>query len=583
MIKEKCRLLYSLSSRVQRLYASLNIPGLVLALVFFAASLTPSLLPRPFFIQGLVSGLSVTSGYFFGVCLWGVWTYLHFPSVKPFWVKKITHLFLGLGIALVIHSLWRTSVWQKKLLEFMGVDTTTSVNPIALTLIALGIFMLLLLVARGLAWIFRKLLGFMSPYLSMRIATLVASVSVIIFAWTLFNGVLIRSILSVTDRSFQQLDALIEDNIPQPQSAMKVGSDVSLLDWEGLGRQGRRFVAGSTDLKSLQDFWSAEYSAASAASAASVAPIKEPIRVYVGLNSAHDKQERARLALQELIRVGGFEREVLVLITPTGTGWIDAQATETLEYLLRGNVASVAMQYSYLSSPLALLTESDYGTESAQILFNLIYSYWRDLPVEQRPKLFLYGLSLGALYSDRSFELFDIIDDPFDGVLWVGPPYSHETWQHVTLLRDEGSPSWLPRFREGSIVRFANQQSSLNQSLYNWRNFRMGFLQYGSDPIVFFNPQIAWREPQWMSGARAFDVSEEFQWFPVVTMLQLLADMVVGTAPKGFGHQYAPIDYLESWKAIIAPDTVSSQDYLRLKAHFKQTGGELFYRVEHNP
>ncbi|KAG1533994.1 hypothetical protein G6F50_015685 [Rhizopus delemar] len=68
---------------------------------------------------------------------------------------------------------------------------------------------------------------------------------------------------------------------------------------------------------------------------------------------------RARLALEELKRVGAFKRSALVVVTPTGTGWIDPAAMDAVEYLLHGDVASVAIQYSYLSSPLSLLAQPD--------------------------------------------------------------------------------------------------------------------------------------------------------------------------------------------------------------------------------
>jgi uncharacterized membrane protein len=44
----------------------LNIVGLLVGTVLFAFSLTPSLLPRPFFIQGILSGLSFSAGYGLG-------------------------------------------------------------------------------------------------------------------------------------------------------------------------------------------------------------------------------------------------------------------------------------------------------------------------------------------------------------------------------------------------------------------------------------------------------------------------------------------------------------------------------------
>ena len=45
----------------------LSLPGAVLAVGFLGMSLTPSLLPRTWLIQGLVSGLSAATGYGLGV------------------------------------------------------------------------------------------------------------------------------------------------------------------------------------------------------------------------------------------------------------------------------------------------------------------------------------------------------------------------------------------------------------------------------------------------------------------------------------------------------------------------------------
>jgi uncharacterized membrane protein len=64
-------------------------------------------------------------------------------------------------------------------------------------------------------------------------------------------------------------------------------------------------------------------------------------------------------------------------------------------------------------------------------------------------------------------------------------------------------------------------------------------------------------------------VSPELRWFPLVTMLQLAADMVVGTAPKGFGHEYAPEHYIDAWLALTEPAGWTASDVERLKDFFR--------------
>jgi uncharacterized membrane protein len=271
----------------------------------------------------------------------------------------------------------------------------------------------------------------------------------------------------------------------------------------------------------------------------------------VGLRGADTSRGRAKLALDELKRQGGFDRSTLVVITPTGTGWIDPAAMDTLEYLLDGDVASVAVQYSYLNSPLSLLFQPESGAEAARALFTEIYGYWTTLPKNARPKLYLHGLSLGAMNSEKSEELFETIGDPIAGALWSGPPFESRIWHSITENRNEGSPAWLPEFRDGRFVRFMNQNGPTVPADAPWGPMRVVYLQYASDPIVLFDYRDLYRPPAWMKAPRGPDVSPDLRWYPVVTMLQLAFDMAVATStPMGYGHVYAPENYVDAWVAV---------------------------------
>lgn len=533
----------------------LNIVGLLVGTVFFAFSLTPSLLPRPFFIQGILSGLSFSAGYGLGVAAVALWNYLQLPVMRrtAIVLKSVAAL---LCLLVAVSFLWQATTWQNSLREMMGMEESAGLQPFMLGLIAVLLFVVLLALGRSFRWVFRALSLRLRRFVSPRVSQLLGIVVAATLFWSVIDGVLLSSLLRVADRSFQQLDALIQDDLPRPVHAAQTGSMASLIDWEDLGRQGRSFVAGGPDPEDLSRFFGA--------------PMPAPIRVYVGLNSAETPEQRARLALDELKRVGGFERSILLLVTPTGTGWIDASSQNPVEYLHRGDIATVAAQYSYLNSPLALLTEGAYGAEMARALFAEIYGHWRTLPRDARPRLYLNGLSLGSLNSDRSFDLYDIIEDPFHGALWSGPPFRNDTWRRMTEQRDAGSPAWLPRFRGGSVVRFMNQDGGLREGDAPWGGFRIAFLQYASDPITFFSPQTAWREPDWMREPRGPDVSPDLRWFPLVTMLQLVADMVVGVTPKGFGHEFAPTHYIDAWLALTEPAGWSEAEVARLKALFDE-------------
>ena len=529
--------------------------GLLVGAVFFAFSLTPSLLPRPFLIQGALSGVSLAAGYGLGVAGLALWNYLQLPLLRgrAALLGKVVVALITIGVALTF--LWQASHWQNSIRALMGMDSAPGAHPAFIGLVAMAVFLVLLGLARVFRWVFHRFSRWLHRYVPARVSDLVGIIAAILLFWTIIDGVLVSSTLRIADRSFQQLDALIEDDLPPPGRPEQTGSAASLVNWQDLGRQGRRFVAGGPTPEELGEFFGTA--------------VPAPIRVYVGLNSADSAEERARLALEELKRTGGFERSVLLLATPTGTGWVDPAAQNTVEYLHRGDIASVAVQYSYLNSPLALLTQASYGAEMARALFAEVYAYWRTLPRESRPRLFLSGLSLGSLNSDLSFDLYDIIDDPFDGVLWSGPPFRNETWRRITAERDPGTPAWLPEFRGGSVVRFMSQDEGLDRGAAEWGDFRIAFLQYASDPITFFSFGSAWREPDWMREPRGPDVSSDLRWFPMVTMLQLAADMMVGTAPTGFGHEYAPAHYIEAWLALTEPAGWSEAELERLRGLFE--------------
>src|SRR5690606_33825472 len=130
-------------------------------------------------------------------------------------------------------------------------------------------------------------------------------------------------------------------------------------------------------------------------------------------------------------------------------------------------------------SPLALLFQPESGRDSAEILFRVIYDYWKKLPAERRPKLYLHGLSLGALNSQSSLTFFDILGDPIDGAVWSGPPFASEKWRSLTKNRDVGSMEWLPTFQSGRFVRFMNQYGTPDGNTAAWGDLRFVYLQYG--------------------------------------------------------------------------------------------------------
>ncbi len=540
---------------LSELWRSFSPGALILGLVFFAISLTPSLIPRPYLMQGVLSGCSLAAGYGIGVLIRTIWIYLGVPLPSPRF-ERPAKIIAAIGCALfALLFTWRAAGWQDSVRGLMGLDPVERGEPLGLTLVAILVFLVLILLARMFGRTFRILSRRLERYVPLRVARIVGGVLAIALFWSVANGVLLRTGLHLADSSFRELDAVIDTDIAVPADPIKTGSAASLINWDELGFRGREFVASGPTKAEIGDFFHAD--------------AKEPIRVYVGLNSAETVEERADLALAELKRVGAFDRSVLIVAVPTGTGWLDPAAHGPVEYLHHGDIATVAMQYSYLTSWLSLLVEPGYGAEAGKALFDRVYGYWRTLPKDRRPKLYLHGLSLGAMNSERSNDLFDVIGDPYQGALWSGPPFTTAGWRSMTNNREPGSPAWLPRFRDGSVVRFTNQDNALDAATAPWGPMRIVYLQYASDPVTFFEPAAFYREPAWMKAPRGPDVSPDLRWFPVVTMLQLLLDMAMGTTtPIGHGHVYAPQHYIDAWMAVTDPKDVTADDITRLKTLF---------------
>jgi len=422
----------------------------------------------------------------------------------------------------------------------MGMTPVDEYQPLLIAAVAVPVGASLLVLGKLLVTIIRLVWHWLMPHMPRRAAFVLATALVVMLVSILVNNLFLRMALRAADNFYERLDALVSTEAEPPAEWFKTGSAQSLIDWDTIGRDSRVYVQSGPD--------------AAAITAMTGQPAIDPLRTYVGLRSAPTAQDRANLALAELVRIGAFERSVLVLIMPVGTGWVDPAAIDTLEYLHHGDVASVAVQYSYLTSVLSLWIEPELGTETAQALFNTVYSYWTQLPRDRRPRLYLHGLSLGALASQNSTTVYDVLADPFHGALWAGPPFSSPIWSRMTENRQPGTPAWLPRFGNSSAVRFMNQSGARDWQGLSWGPMRIVFLQYASDPIVFFSFDADWRRPDWLATPRGPDVSPALNWYPIVTFLQLALDAALAqTPPVGYGHVYAPADYIDAWYEVTQP------------------------------
>lgn len=528
--------------------------GLVTGALFVAGSLTPSLIPRSPQIQGILAGFCFAAGYGVAVLAGALWRYLQLPRMTDRQARLLVPAMGAVALVIVTVFLLRSAEWQNDIRAAMTLPPAEGVAPFVVAGLGTAVASVLLILGKLLVALGRYVSARIAQVLPRRQARVLGVLLTILVTYQVFSGVLVRNVVSSIDQSAQALDDLIPAEQIAPDQPWQTGSAESLVAWQDLGREGRNFVATTPDPQAI--------------ARVTGQPARQPLRVYVGLNAADTLTARADLAVRELERAGGFDRSTLVVAMPTGTGWMDPAAIEPLEHLNHGDVATVALQYSYLQSWISLLVQPEQATEAGRALFGAVHRRWQQLPEETRPRLYLYGLSLGAHSSQQSLRLHEMLDQPIDGALWVGPPFVSQLWQTLTAERDPGSPAWLPHLTTGEVVRFTDGRQSVHDG-GPWGEVRIVFLQYGSDPIVFFRSDSAIRPPDWLASPRAPEVSPDLRWYPIITQLQLAFDMAIALeVPIGHGHVYAHIDHIDPWLAITDPPGWTPERLQALRDHF---------------
>ncbi|MEM7719393.1 MAG: alpha/beta-hydrolase family protein [Pseudomonadota bacterium] len=539
---------------ISRIFGAFSLPCLLLGLLFFAASLTPSLVPRGPDVQGILGGLVTALGYLAGQVIALLWRSADLPNFSGRSAQWARWLTAAVVLGFFLWVLGSSLSWQNALRLKMDMEPADALQLTRILAFALVTFLIAFIAGRLVASLFRLVRAWFYRIMPPRRANVlgVVTVALILFVVTR-DGILDQVILGL-DESYEAAQALFDQAPPAPVARGQTGSAASLIDWPAIGKPGRDFITSGPN--------------GAAISAFTGRPALDPIRVYVGRANAETPQERADLALAEMQRLGAFERDVLIVTSPTGTGWMDPGSHDPLEYMHNGDIATVAVQYSYLQSPLALILETDTGLEQATALQDTIHGYWKTLPPDERPRLYVHGLSLGAWSSMYATNLFRFLDDPINGAFWAGPPFPSAFWNYVQSQRNAGSSWVLPDIGDGSLVRYASHVADASEADAEWGPMRIVFLQYSSDPIVFYEPASLWRAPQWMRDRPAEDMSDHFIFMPVVTQFQLALDMALSFgSPPGHGHAYFAQDYIGPWVEVTAPGNWDAADTERLKVH----------------
>jgi uncharacterized membrane protein len=338
------------------------------------------------------------------------------------------------------------------------------------------------------------------------------------------------AVAGALDRAYEKIESGAERDEPgldtAPNDPFVSGGYLSAVPYETLSREGRRHVRTRTRAQFVERVMGQ-------------VALAEPVRVYVGLGSAPTAQQRVALALEEVERLGALDRSVLLLVSPTGTGYVNYAAVEAVEYLALGDVATVTMQYSLRPSFLSL-DRVDVGREQNRALWQALAERVRALPGEQRPRVLMFGESLGA-HTSQDAVLHQgtggLADLGVERALWIGTPLG-SGWRTEVLGPDAGAATRELVGEFDSFEQFQALPPDRRDAL------RYVMVTHAEDGVPKFGPPLAIQAPDWLRAEpRAEGIPEAMRWAPFTTFLQVFVDMLNGSSvtPGTFaalGHDY---------------------------------------------
>lgn len=528
--------------------------GAFLAVIMYAVSVSPSLLPRRGFWHGLVSGTLMAVGYAIGWLLENIVVHVaHSIGLRvtlneqaSYWVSAV---FWSLVVLWFLRSVIRSTLSSRKAARLVDMKPESAGEYLLGLVVTALFFTALVSLTIGFAWVYGVIVRWLGQWMYQVFASLFAASVVLLLVLFLGNKVVFGGLIKFFAREAERRNNRTAAGVSKPLVTERSGSPSSQSSWESVGAQGRTFLGRGPGRQDIERVMGGS--------------ALEPIRVYSGLvPGSVDFREETRLVVEEMHRTGAFDRQVILISVATGSGWVDEWIVQPMEYLTRGNCATVSMQYSYLFSAAIALTQKETCRRSAEVLFAAVSEEIAKLPEERRPRLIISGESLGAEAAQAPFLNFADMKRRVDGALLVGAPYRAKISRELTDGRHRGSPEVAPVYNSGKHARFVNEPAQLDADLFGreygmWERPRIIFAQHASDPVVWFNKSVAFKEPDWLRERVGLDVSPNMRFTILVTLVQLIGDLpIAGNIPAGHGHTYNE-ELIPAWSRLLDLDYVS--------------------------
>jgi uncharacterized membrane protein len=529
----------------------------------YVASDTPSLLPRPWYFQGLIGGISALIFFVIGLVLnalgrlFARWSGFRM-SIRPearHVLGQIWHVVLFL--ALLTYPLLNQT-WHDSVAAYVGEPPPTSLYPFLAVLTAAVVLAVFL----GIWYLLNRLQQWLTSRIKRRIvrvalARTVATVLTIAVVAAILDQVIIRGFLVAATSQADELNAVTPSRAFVPMSSLRSGGPGSLVPWDSLGADAKSFVFSGPSRERIRSVTGDQGAL-------------DPIRIDAAGNKQRDLAAAKDLILAEMDRTHAFERKAVLVLTSTSTGFTNEWAAESFEYLMRGNTAIITMQYSALPSALGLLTAKQEPPEVGRLLLDAVAARIAELPPDRRPQIYAGGESLGAYGGNGAFSSPEDMLAKVNGALWTGTPSFTPLWRTLADERSFGSTVVNPTISGGEHIRFASNAAELTQDQFGhrygaWQAPRVVYLQHETDPVVWWSTDLILSAPPWLDETTAPNSPmSRMSWMPFVTFWQLTGDMAMSnTVSGGFGHRYQETETVSAWAGVLGMDPHG--DYSRIE------------------
>ncbi|GAA1487773.1 alpha/beta-hydrolase family protein [Brachybacterium sacelli] len=513
-------------------------------------STSPSMLPRTWWMWTVNFGLSQIYGYASGV-LWEKVVHRVTGTlglqVRIAADRRERARWLGAGALLSIsaYSWVRGVLRQREISHLVQADAKNLATHVVGTAGGLSASFGALAVVRGViatAHLYRALLR---PYLPPRVVGAVSLVltaaTVTVLAERLLRGRVLEQMIERAEAA----NRLISPDVPRPDSPLRSGSPESLETWQSLGAPGRKIVSAGPSPEAIARATGEE--------------AIEPIRVYAGKSTSRTLEDTVQAVLAELDRTGAWDREVLVLFTGTGTGWLQEWSLSAIEFLTGGRCATASLQYSVYSSALSYILDRRTPRRAGHQLFDAVRRRLDAMPAASRPRLFVAGESLGSFGGQAAFRDLQEMLTKVDGAVWTGTPSFTPLWRELASRSRSGAPAIAPILDHGRHIRVVTRPRDLELNYFGglyepWQSPRVVYAQHPSDPVAWWQPSLMWEEPAWLRQRVGHDVTPAMRWFPWITFWQIAADMPLSISiTGGHGHAYHE-EMVPIWAAVLGQD-----------------------------